>query len=138
MKRYPQITCQSYYSYSFRYDSAAWDGIRYTTAQGARAPKLGYTPAASIQPLNNSPLYQPHTKRRHHINDDYWAAIDPKRFDLPVCWKAYEDEAIVIGIRSYWPSEAIWMILPMPWKNCTPTGGTSRLPLYIQTRVIAM
>jgi L-glutamine:2-deoxy-scyllo-inosose/3-amino-2,3-dideoxy-scyllo-inosose aminotransferase len=45
---------------------------------------------ASYTPLNKCSLYAPLTKpARHKLNDDYWAAIDPARFDLPVCDKIH-------------------------------------------------
>ncbi len=96
MKRYAQITRQSYYSFSFRYDSAAWDGIPGSAVRKAVGAELGLYVGSTYEPLNHCSLYQPHTKRRHHISDDYWAAIDPTRFVLPACEKAYADEAIVI------------------------------------------
>jgi hypothetical protein len=48
-------------------------------------------------PLNQSPLYQPHTKRRYHLNDEYWRAIDPTRFDTPVAARAYSTESVLFG-----------------------------------------
>ena len=94
MKRYPQITRQSYYGYTFRYDSAAWDGIPGKVFRKALAAEVKLGVGSTYEPLNNCPLYQPHTKPRHRLSDSYWQAIDPTRFDLPVCQKAYEDEAV--------------------------------------------
>jgi L-glutamine:2-deoxy-scyllo-inosose/3-amino-2,3-dideoxy-scyllo-inosose aminotransferase len=94
MKRYPQITRQSYYGYTFRYDSAAWDGIPGKVFRKALAAEVKLGVGSTYEPLNNCSLYQPHTKPRHRLSDSYWQAIDPTRFDLPVCQKAYEDEAV--------------------------------------------
>jgi L-glutamine:2-deoxy-scyllo-inosose/3-amino-2,3-dideoxy-scyllo-inosose aminotransferase len=47
-------------------------------------------------PLNHSELYQPRTKRRYRLDEDYWDRIDPSRFELPVAWRAHSDEAVVI------------------------------------------
>jgi L-glutamine:2-deoxy-scyllo-inosose/3-amino-2,3-dideoxy-scyllo-inosose aminotransferase len=96
MKRYPQVTRQSYYCFSFRYDSTAWDGIPGTVFRKALGAEVGLRVGTTYEPLNNCSLYKPHTKRRHHLNDSYWQAIDPARFELPVCQKAFEDEAVVI------------------------------------------
>lgn len=96
MKRYPQVTRQSYYCFSFRYDSAVWDGIPGTVFRKALGAEIGLNVGTTYEPLNRCSLYKPHTKRRHHLNEGYWAAIDPTRFDLPVCQRAYEDEAVVI------------------------------------------
>ena len=49
---------------------------------------------STYEPLNRSPLYQPQTKRRHRL-DGQWEKIDPRRFELPVATRAYE-EVIVI------------------------------------------
>jgi L-glutamine:2-deoxy-scyllo-inosose/3-amino-2,3-dideoxy-scyllo-inosose aminotransferase len=96
MLRYPQVTRQSYYCYDFRYDSAAWDDIPAATFRRALGAEVGLSVGSTYEPLNNSPLYQPHTKRRHYLNEHYWEAIDPCRFTLPVCERAYCDEAVVI------------------------------------------
>jgi L-glutamine:2-deoxy-scyllo-inosose/3-amino-2,3-dideoxy-scyllo-inosose aminotransferase len=39
------------------------------------------------------PLTKP---ARHKLSDEYWAAIDPSRFDLPVCDRIYYDESACI------------------------------------------
>jgi L-glutamine:2-deoxy-scyllo-inosose/3-amino-2,3-dideoxy-scyllo-inosose aminotransferase len=96
MKRYPQITRQSYYCFSFRYDPAAWGGIPGKAVRKALGAEVGLGVGSTYEPLNHCSLYQPHTKRRHHLSEEYWQAIDPTRFDLPVCERAFEDEAIVI------------------------------------------
>ena len=96
MKRYPQVTRQSYYCYNFRYDSVAWDGIPGRVFRQALGAELGLGVGTTYEPLNNSPLYKPQTKRRHRLNETYWQAIDPRQFDLPVCKRAFEDEAVVV------------------------------------------
>lgn len=96
MLRYPQVTRQSYYCFTFRYDSPTWDGIPGKTFRKALGAELGLGVGTTYEPLNDSPLYRPHSKRRHRIDDAYWEAIEPARYDLPVCRNAYEDEAVVI------------------------------------------
>jgi hypothetical protein len=60
------------------------------------AVELAIPVDSTYEPLNRSPLYQPRTKPRHRLNDEYWALIDPTRFDLPVAERAHIDEAVVI------------------------------------------
>ncbi len=97
MRRYPQITRQSYYCFTFRYDSTAWDGVPGKVFRKALGAETGLSVGSTYEPLHRCSLYQPHTKRRHRLGEEYWQAIDPTRFSLPVCDKAHEDEAMVIG-----------------------------------------
>ena len=97
MKRYSQITRQSYYCFSFRFSSADWNGIGVAAFRQALGAETGLRVETTYEPLNDCALYQPHTKRRHRLNEEYWRAIDPSRFELPVCQKAFADEAVVIG-----------------------------------------
>ena len=92
MKRHPQITRQSYFSYVFRYDSSAFQGAPRTAFLKALAAEIGLAPWIIFEPLNRATLYNPQTKRRHHWSEEYWRAIDPSRFELPVCEKAYREE----------------------------------------------
>ncbi len=96
MKRHAAVTRQSYYCFSFRYDSAAWGGIPGPVFRRALGAELGLGVSGTYEPLNDCSLYRPHTKRRYHISEEYWQAIDPARFSLPVCERAYRDEAAVI------------------------------------------
>jgi len=57
---------------------------------------LGCSVSSTYEPLNDCSLYKPHTKRRHYLSEDYWLAIDPERFELPVCTKAYREEGVVL------------------------------------------
>jgi L-glutamine:2-deoxy-scyllo-inosose/3-amino-2,3-dideoxy-scyllo-inosose aminotransferase len=42
-------------------------------------------------------LYVPHTKpARHKLSDEYWAGINPKRFDLPVCDRIHFEESVCV------------------------------------------
>jgi len=97
MKRYSQITRQSYYCFTFRFSSADWDGIGVAAFRRALGAEAGLRVETTYEPLNSCALYQPQTKRRHRLNEEYWRAIDPSRFELPVCQKAFADEAVVIG-----------------------------------------
>jgi len=57
--------------------------------------ELGIQAEPSYEPLNNCSLYVPLTKpSRHRITEEYWKAIDPSRFDLPVCEKIYNEGSV--------------------------------------------
>ena len=96
MKRHAKITRQSCYMYSFRYNSMEWDDIPANAFRQALSAELGCTVLTTYEPLNDCSLYKPHTKHRHYLSDEYWAAIDPTRFELPVCRKAYKNEAVIL------------------------------------------
>ena len=65
--------------------------------RAALTAELGIEVAASYTPLNNCSLYVPLTKpARHKLNDEYWAAIDPSRFKLPVCDRIHFEESACI------------------------------------------
>lgn len=97
MLRRPQVTRQGAYQYAFRYDPEAFNEVPVTAFRRALGAELGTTVGGIYNPLNQSPLYQPHTKRRYRINDDYWRAIDPTRFDTPVAQRAYDSESVLLS-----------------------------------------
>ena len=45
------------------------------------------------EPLNDSPLYRPFSKKTHKLSDEYCAAIDPARFHVPVADRIKTKEA---------------------------------------------
>ena len=108
MRRRPEVTRQGMYAYAVRYDRdhfGGWPGPRFRKALSA---ELGVDVGPTYEPLNRSPYYQPQTKRRHHVGDQ-WSQIDPTRFDLPVATHAYEEEALVLPhevLLSEWKSLA--------------------------------
>ena len=95
-RRRPEVTGQSVYCYAFRYDQAAWDGLSGNGFRRALEAELGRPIRVPYEPLNRASLYQPHTKRRHALADDYWREIDPARFDLPVAERAHDSEGICL------------------------------------------
>jgi L-glutamine:2-deoxy-scyllo-inosose/3-amino-2,3-dideoxy-scyllo-inosose aminotransferase len=95
MRVAPEITRRGLYGYVFRHDSS-YTGQSTDAFRARLSAELGVTVGTTYEPLSDSPLYRPHSKQRHHLNDDYWTRIDPGRFDLPVAWRAYGDEAVVI------------------------------------------
>jgi L-glutamine:2-deoxy-scyllo-inosose/3-amino-2,3-dideoxy-scyllo-inosose aminotransferase len=96
MERHAKVTTQSAYCYSFRFDPSAWDGIPVADFRKALNAETGLSAGSCYEPLNDCSLYKPHTKPRHRLNDEYWRAIDPQRFRLPVCERAFREESVVI------------------------------------------
>ena len=94
MRHQPQVTRRGLYAYVFRLDSAV--ELPAEEFRARLAAELGICVGTTYVPLNGSELYQPRTKRRHHLDTSYWERIDPARFDLPVAWRAHADEAAVI------------------------------------------
>lgn len=86
MRRRPQVTQQSYFNFTFRLDPKEL-GIINAQFCAALNAELNTGDAWEIpyDPLNNCGLYKPQTKVRHKLSGDYWKAINPQRFKLPVC-----------------------------------------------------
>jgi len=95
MRRRPQVTRQGMYAYVLRYSRDHFEGMPGPRFRAALSKELGIKVGPTYEPLNHSPYYQPQTKRRHRLGDQ-WNQIDPLRFDLPVAKHAYEEEAVVI------------------------------------------
>jgi len=98
MRRRKEVTQQSYFNFTFRLDLKQLKGItnkQFIPALNAelRAPEAFEPP---YDPLNNCQLYKPLTKKRHKLNAEYWKAINPKRFKLPVCTDATEKSGLAI------------------------------------------
>jgi L-glutamine:2-deoxy-scyllo-inosose/3-amino-2,3-dideoxy-scyllo-inosose aminotransferase len=97
MKRDSRETKEAYFNFSFRYNQAEFKGLPVAKFRAALTAELGIDVAASYIPLNKCSLYAPLTKpSRHKLNEEYWAAIDPARFELPVCDKIYFDGSACI------------------------------------------
>jgi L-glutamine:2-deoxy-scyllo-inosose/3-amino-2,3-dideoxy-scyllo-inosose aminotransferase len=95
MRRRPQVTRQGLYAYVTRYDSEAFGSLPVGAFRDALSSAAGIPVGAVYQPLNDSPFYQPQTKRRYRVGAQ-WDEIDPGRFDLPVATHAYQKESVVI------------------------------------------
>lgn len=94
--RRPQVTSQGLYGYVIRYDESAFDGLPVDAFREALTAELGVEVPAVYEPLSDSPLLRPHTKRRHHLSADYWRRIDPRTYRLPVSERAHREEGSVI------------------------------------------
>jgi L-glutamine:2-deoxy-scyllo-inosose/3-amino-2,3-dideoxy-scyllo-inosose aminotransferase len=97
LRRPSQVTRQGMYSYVIRYRAEAFDDVPVAAFRAALGAELGTRAGALYDPLNHSPLYLPHTKRRYHAGDAYWRAIDPAQFHTPVAEHAFADEAVVFS-----------------------------------------
>ncbi|NNE75629.1 MAG: DegT/DnrJ/EryC1/StrS family aminotransferase [Pricia sp.] len=97
LKRDDRETKKAYFNFAFKYDKDAFKGLPVEKFRSALEAELGIVVDASYEPLNNCSLYVPHTKpARHKLNEAYWAAIDPKRFSLPVCERIFREESVCI------------------------------------------
>lgn len=98
MRRRKEVTQQSLFNYTFRLD---WDvlgvkGVTNAEFSTALNAELGLCFEPPYDPLNNCALYKPHTKRRHRLSKEYWKAINPKRFDLPVATDAHKKSGVAV------------------------------------------
>jgi L-glutamine:2-deoxy-scyllo-inosose/3-amino-2,3-dideoxy-scyllo-inosose aminotransferase len=97
LRRRTQITRASYFNFGFRLDPAMLKdaGIGNSEFSAALAAETGLEWEPPYEPLNNCSLYKPRSKRRHKLNADYWKAINPKRFKLPVLEDAHYHSGVV-------------------------------------------
>ncbi len=97
MRRDKRETKEAYFNFAFRYNQAEFKGLPVQKFRAALTAELGIEVGASYTPLNKCSLYVPHTKpARHKLSEEYWAAINPERFELPVCDKIhYEGSACI-------------------------------------------
>ncbi len=88
-------TQKVFFNYSFRYNSAEFDGLPADTFRRALMAELGCHIESCYEPLNDCSLYRPHTKpARHKLSEDYWRQIDPDTARLPVCEKVFKEQAV--------------------------------------------
>jgi L-glutamine:2-deoxy-scyllo-inosose/3-amino-2,3-dideoxy-scyllo-inosose aminotransferase len=95
--RRPQVTRQGMYGYVLRYDPEAFNEVPVAAFRKALGAELNTNVGGLYFPLTHSPLYQPQTKPRHHLNEEYWQAIDPTRFDTPVAERAFTTESVLFS-----------------------------------------
>ncbi|CAN5340397.1 hypothetical protein BH20ACT22_BH20ACT22_23390 [soil metagenome] len=94
MRRDRQVTRRNLYAYVFRYVEEEWQGLSCRAFRKAMSEEMGLEFGAPYRPLNMSSLYRPQTKQRHHLSDQYWEALDPSIYALPVAEHAYRHEAV--------------------------------------------
>lgn len=98
MKDDPRETRKTYFNYVFRIDEEEL-GIKVGIFRKALSAELGFEFEACYQPLNDCSLYRPQTKKRYRINEEYWKALDPKRFALPVSQRLFNNETVCMPHR---------------------------------------
>ena len=107
MRRDKRETKEAYFNFAFRYNKNDFKGLPVKKFRSALTSELGIEFTASYIPLNKCSLYVPHTKpARHKLNQDYWAAINPARFDLPVCDRIHFEESVCIHHKILMGSKA--------------------------------
>jgi L-glutamine:2-deoxy-scyllo-inosose/3-amino-2,3-dideoxy-scyllo-inosose aminotransferase len=107
IRRDKRETGEAYYNFSFRYNKNNFKELPVIKFRAALTAELGIEVAASYIPLNKCSLYSPLTKpARHKLNEDYWKAIDPSRFELPVCDRIHSEESACIHHKVLMGSKA--------------------------------
>ena len=94
MRREPGTEVQSYYRFAFRYGREAFKGLSVKKFREALSAELNFPIISCSPPLNADELYVPQTKKRHRISDEYFEAINPKRFQLSVATKAFHETSV--------------------------------------------
>ncbi len=95
MRRDQRETKETYFNFAFRYHKDEFKGLPVEKFRKALESELGIGVDASYEPLNNCSLYVPLTKpSRHKLSEQYWTALDPSRFELPVCERIHKEESV--------------------------------------------
>lgn len=97
MHRRKEVNQQSYFNFAFAIDAKELkvDNRQFCAALNAElSRKDDFEPP--YRPLNMCELYKPTTKTRHKLGTDYFKAVNPKRFKLPVCEDAFKKSGICI------------------------------------------
>jgi dTDP-4-amino-4,6-dideoxygalactose transaminase len=97
LTRREAITRQSYYAYGFRFMPEQWDSVTRRQFCQALSAETGLGFGGVYEPLNRSPIFRPLTKKRHRLSDEYYAQINPERFDLPNTERMASQEAVNTG-----------------------------------------
>ena len=97
LKQRPQVTRLGMYRYVLRYDPEAFNEVPVQAFRQALAAEISEWVGGVYNPLNQSPLYQPHTKKRYQLGEEYQRAVDPTRFNTPISDRAYSSEAVLLG-----------------------------------------
>jgi L-glutamine:2-deoxy-scyllo-inosose/3-amino-2,3-dideoxy-scyllo-inosose aminotransferase len=101
LRRDRSVTRQCGYAFVFAYDPQRYDGMDCGIFRKALSAELGVEFGSTYEPLNCSPYYFPHTKRRHQIGGGYTDAINPKQWLLPCAEEAYRNRAVAAGWRLF-------------------------------------
>jgi len=95
LRRSRRITRECGYAFAFLYEKEAFDGLEAETFRKALSAELSVPFGTTYTPLSHSEVYTPHQKRRHRLSRAYAKAIDPSRWELPVCERLWRDRAVL-------------------------------------------
>ena len=85
----PGTTKRTFYKYAFALDPEVFEGIPVGLIGEALGAELGIPLERTYAPLNDNVLYNPASRRRFHLSAEHLRRIDPARFRLPECGRAY-------------------------------------------------
>lgn len=96
LDRDERITFQAYYHLTIKYDRSRWKNVHRSIFLEALQCELQNSVPIHLpyEPLNNSSLYRPFSKKTHKLSDEYIKRIDPERFEVPECTRAYKEDSI--------------------------------------------
>jgi len=101
MRRDKRETKEAYFNFSFRYKKKEFKNLPVNKFREALSAEIGIAIEPSYEPLNKASLYVPLTKpSRYKLTNNYWNAIDPARFNLPVCERIYNEESVCLHHKS--------------------------------------
>ncbi|SHG38979.1 DegT/DnrJ/EryC1/StrS family aminotransferase [Streptoalloteichus hindustanus] len=81
----PGTDSRTYYVYGARLPEGELVGVDIARVTAALTAELGFSVVPSYRPLPVNKLYDPTSRRRYAIGEDYEKRIDASRFQLPVC-----------------------------------------------------
>ena len=97
MRRRREVSQQSYFNFAFRLDMQA---LKVTNRQFCAALNAELHTGDAFEPpydpLSHCSLFKPRTKRRHRLGNEYWKAVDPRRYKIPVCREATDRSGVVV------------------------------------------
>lgn len=97
MRRRKEVTQQSYFNFTFRLDTKE---LKVSNRQFCAALNAELSAGDAFEPpydpLNKCGLYKPQTKVRHKLSAEYFKAINPRRFKLPVCEDAHNKSGVSV------------------------------------------
>ncbi len=94
MIRRPGTELQSYFNFAFRYEPDEFEGLSADKFRKALSAELSAGVESCYIPLNDCPLYRPRTKKRYNLNQRHWRRINPARFKLQNCRRAFTIESV--------------------------------------------
>jgi len=87
----PAQTRRAYYAYALRVDPERLAGSDVDALASRLAAELHFPVERIYRPLDDHPLYRPTGAPSTSFSPSYRTAIDPKRFALPECERAYAE-----------------------------------------------